>query len=761
MWYTLSATLILLATVKPVDYLPEEPTPITNSTQHLPKTRLLTQQGDIASQMIDGIDRFLLNQIEETKKKREKVWKEMEAAKTGGFQDVRPGLEIILGSMLGAGDYRLPANAPELLGTLDSPSLLATSDRIEIHAVRWHALPGVDSEGLLLRPRKGDTRGYIVAIPDCNQTPEDFVGITPNSTNSHGTIELATQGYTVLVPALIPRTEHPNYPNLTYREYLYRSAFELGKHLIGYEVQKVLSAVDWFATKQTPKPKIAVYGYGEGAMLALYAGALDTRIDATGIYGYLHENRKYWEEPIDRNVFGRYNAFGDKELVKMIAPRAVLIQVAGGAEITLRGGRGAPAILKPIQANAFDKADNALSKLARHRVYAIDKSEPPTNSMANALDSALHSERKPDLDIPPPLTILQQNEHARRRTERLVKQIDDFNQLLLTDSAKQRDQYMSALKTDSLVNFKATVEPYRKKFAEDVIGRFESPLLPANPRTRLAYEAKNWKAYEVVLDVYPEVIAYGLLLIPNDIQPGERRPVVVCQHGLEGRPQDTIGKEGYGYYKAFSAELANRGYITFAPQNIYIFQDRFRNLQRKANPLGKTLFSIMVPQHQQITDWLKTLPNVDGERIGFYGLSYGGKSAMRIPPLVSNYCLSICSGDFNEWVWKNASTHSPYSYADKGEYEIFEFGLGVTFNYAEMAALIAPRPFMVERGHFDGVSSDEAVSYEYAKVRHLYAAKLGIGEKTEIEYFVGPHTINGKRTFEFLDRYLKAQPVKN
>ena len=40
---------------------------------------------------------------------------------------------------------------------------------------------------------------------------------------------------------------------------------------------------------------------------------------------------------------------------------------------------------------------------------------------------------------------------------------------------------------------------------------------------------------------------------------------------------------------------------------------------------------------------------------------------------------------------------------------MFEFDLGSTFNYAEMASLIAPRPFMVERGHFDGVGSDEMV----------------------------------------------------
>ena len=86
--------------------------------------------------------------------------------------------------------------------------------------------------------------------------------------------------------------------------------------------------------------------------------------------------------------------------------------------------------------------------------------------------------------------------------------------------------------------------------------------------------------------------------------------MVVCQHGLEGRPQDVpIRKvESSDYYKAFAVRLAEHGFITFAPQNLYIFGDRFRTLQRKANPLKKTLFSVIVPQHQQITDWLKTLP---------------------------------------------------------------------------------------------------------------------------------------------------------
>ena len=89
-----------------------------------------------------------------------------------------------------------------------------------------------------------------------------------------------------------------------------------------------------------------------------------------------------------------------------------------------------------------------------------------------------------------------------------------------------------------------------------------------------------------------------------------------------------------------------------------------------------------------------------------------------------------------------------------GEYDMYEFDLGHTFNYAEMAALICPRPFIVERGHHDGVAPDEWVAYEYAKVRHRYAL-LGIPERTEIEFFKGPHEIHGVGTFRFLHRHLK------
>jgi hypothetical protein len=54
--------------------------------------------------------------------------------------------------------------------------------------------------------------------------------------------------------------------------------------------------------------------------------------------------------------------------------------------------------------------------------------------------------------------------------------------------------------------------------------------------------------------------------------------------------------------------------------------------------------------------------------------------------------------------------HREFIYMFTGEYDMFEFDLGHTFNYAERSWLICPRPFMVERGHHDGVAPDEWVA---------------------------------------------------
>jgi hypothetical protein len=338
--------------------------------------------------------------------------------------------------------------------------------------------------------------------------------------------------------------------------------------------------------------------------------------------------------------------------------------------------------------------------------------------------------------------------------KRQLDELLEHTQRLVRESPRRRAEYWARYDASTPERHNEAVEPYRTGFWDVIIGRFEGATVPINARSRLIYSEPAYRGYEVMLDVYPEVFAYGILLVPDDLKEGERRPVVVCQHGLEGRPQDLCDASfDSPYYHRFGCRLAREGYIVVAPQNPYIGGDRFRVLQRKANPLGKSLFGVITRQHERILEWLAGQPFVDPERIAFYGLSYGGKTAMRVPALLERYCLAICSGDFNEWIWKTASIREPYSYVYTGEYEMFEFSLGEMYNYGELARLIFPRPFMVERGHRDGVAPDEWVAYEYARVRRFYDER-GLGEKTAIEFFHGPHEIHGEGTFEFLRSHL-------
>ncbi|WP_410968617.1 dienelactone hydrolase family protein, partial [Salmonella sp. SAL4443] len=74
----------------------------------------------------------------------------------------------------------------------------------------------------------------------------------------------------------------------TYREWLYRQSFHMGRHIIGYEVQKVISAIDWFKFSDTKDLKIGVVGYCEGGLIAFYSAAVDKRIDAVMVSGYFN-----------------------------------------------------------------------------------------------------------------------------------------------------------------------------------------------------------------------------------------------------------------------------------------------------------------------------------------------------------------------------------------------------------------------------------------------------------------------------------------
>jgi len=741
----------------------------------LPGTAPLVMENDPAAAMVEGIHTFLDRETAQAVKTRERFWKRDYAsaeAYSGSLSANRERFRKIIG----ATDARLPVTEMQLDGATSTPARVAEGAGFKVFAVRWPVLKGVTAEGLLLEP-DGPPRARVVAIPDADWSPEMLAGLAPGvEPAAQFARRLAENGCQVVIPVLIDRRDtwsgipSVKMTNQPHREFLYRMAFEVGRHIIGYETQKILSVVDWFVHENARhKTPIAVAGYGEGGLLALYSAAIDERIAATLVSSYFQPRQKLWQEPIYRDVWGLLREFGDAEIAGMIAPRTLVVEAARAPEVAgpppettqRRGAAPVGRLDTPPLSSVEEEVGRARVFYARLRAddkLRLVKSDEGGGSPGSeaALAALIGLPKLPNLKAP--ASLLSDQRGSFDPAPRLRRQFDDlvsYTQLLVRQSPARRAEFLFTADSSSPERWKETTRFHRDYIWEELIGRLPAPTLPANPRTRLIYDEPKFRGYEVMLDVWPDVFAYGVLLVPKDLRAGERRPVVVCQHGLEGRPRDVADpKLDAPAYHRYAARLAEQGLITYAPQNPYIGEDRFRLIQRKAHPLKLALFSFILGQHQRALEWLATLPFVDAQRIGFYGLSYGGKTAVRVPPLLDGYALSICSADFNKWVWKNTSVESPYSYLLTREYDMLEFDLANIANYAELASLMAPRPFMVERGHRDGVAPDEWVAYEFAKVRRFYA-QLGMPDRAEIEFFNGPHTIHGVGTFEFLRRHLQ------
>jgi dienelactone hydrolase len=741
--------------------------------------------GDFSVRIMDGAHAFVEAEIASAAART--TSQPLDPAKRAAFvEDSR----LALREKLGVVDERL---APGLeffsFNPVDydsEPSSMKVADGpgFRVHAVRWPVLAGFTAEGLYVNPLSEEPGSpappLMVLMPDAGETPEDILGMTARLP-SHQQIGLrfALAGFRLLIPAPVNRERYGgpdgkdeaiHKTDQTHREWIYRQAFQMGRHPLGYEVQTMLAALDWYAM-QFPGSEVTAAGYGEGGRVAMYAAALDDRFRHAFISGAFASRAKAWEEPIYRNLFGLLPDHGDAEVAGLIYPRPLLLEHTTFPEMKEQKG--------DLTTPPYSEVENEFQRIAK----VLNALSPPAGFFLNEAANGARGDypsvagflqaigREPDISRTPPLALLIDERigfDPADREARVFAGMQNHVQSLVDGSEKARDEFYfykaepglrrgswSTEKTHERLgplDFMTRSEEWRERFETEIIGRFDEELLPLRPRTRKVRETDAWTAWDVVLDVYPGFEAWGTLVMPKNLPAGEKRPVVVCQHGRNGVPLDTIseGKSAYGDY---AARLAERGFITFAPHNLYRGEDRYRWLDRKANLIGGTLFTFITASHRQTLTWLQSLPEVDGKRIAFYGLSYGGETAVRLPAVIPDYCLSICSGDFNQWTRKVADPDFPGSFMKSIEWEMPYWNMGLRYDYAGMAGLIFPRPFFVERGQHDLVSTDEWVAHEYAKVRFLYS-RFGMEDKTGIEFFHGGHSINGESSFEFLHHHL-------
>src|SRR5438105_1676795 len=178
---------------------------LASRAQPLPGTAALTMEGDIASQMVDGIDRFLMKQIEKAEADREKYWKRDFSSKEAFEKSIAQNRRR-LANILGVRDARPAKIEMELVATTNQPALVAKSQAFEAYTVRWNAFGDVHGEGLLLKPIGREPIADVIAIPDADHTPEMIAGLVPEfPAQSQYARRLAESGCRVIVPVLLDR----------------------------------------------------------------------------------------------------------------------------------------------------------------------------------------------------------------------------------------------------------------------------------------------------------------------------------------------------------------------------------------------------------------------------------------------------------------------------------------------------------------------------------------------------------------------------
>jgi dienelactone hydrolase len=316
---------------------------------------------------------------------------------------------------------------------------------------------------------------------------------------------------------------------------------------------------------------------------------------------------------------------------------------------------------------------------------------------------------------------------------------------------------------------KAQWQTWRRRFRAALLRLMGQQPAATSPRARRIERVRlDGYTREKILfnpDAFSTVPAY--VLTPDGLRRGERRPGVLCAHG-HGDGKDEMLDPGK-IYKQMPVRLCrDGGFIVIAPdwRSFGERRDAAEYIKNWGDEhggdgcdlsymlygyFGYQLLTLDVCDARRCVDYLISRDDVDAERIGAIGLSFGGTMTTYAAALDRRIKACVISGYL--------STLDD-ALGDRGRGNTcgsqFLFGLRTIGDIADVAGLIAPRHCMIQMGKRDTCFAESDALVAYRHLQRIYRA-AGASKHLELDHFDGVHEFNVQPAVEFLQRRFKPR----
>lgn len=262
---------------------------------------------------------------------------------------------------------------------------------------------------------------------------------------------------------------------------------------------------------------------------------------------------------------------------------------------------------------------------------------------------------------------------------------------------------------------------------------------------------------QLKIPVLPGVYATGVYVRPKSAGAQDKLPLVISAHGRGGMPSETADGKLPGIAKSqrdLAWDALKHGYAVWLPVYVHYNQDGsdFRDrLTVRAWEAGTSLPAIEIAKNVKALDALLKRPDIDAGRVAMMGHSYGGFYTLYTTALDPRIRVAVVAAYFNDREGV-LDPSEPNGFLD------WRFPDSLTlWRDPSVAALIAPRPLLIEAGNQDQLFPIEGARRTAPEAGRVYE-RLGVADRFEFKEFVGRHDFDGEAAMAFIDRYLKPSP---